>query len=470
MAFLRVRFEHFLKRISETRAQGRYGRFPEDGAPHFLHSSEKKTKEPMAGSPAARLALKIWVLDQPILACLHIFLPFAIICMNTMREVDARSEAITFLTCLLAVVPLAERLGYATEQVGGHMGEVASGLLNASFGNVPELVVTFIAVKRGLELVAIQMLIGGILSCLLLVTGLSVFLGGLKHKVQRFNTANSSTLISMVLIIATFAGLITMAERYGAGVGTPQRHKIPGALAASRALAVVGMVVYIMYMVYSLKPQKEMLGEKDGEDDKEPELSALSAICMMAALVALISYLSGGLVDAIDGAAEHSGIPSLILCTLIIPNVSNALEYSVSIQMAWKGRLDASIATSVGSAAQFANFPFAILADWVAGGSIGFGMEPILVAGLAISAVFASIVLSSGLCTWMHGMLLTTTYGAIIGAFWLSASIAPKHVFDDGGDGPVARVAWVKTFTAQNAGDIPGATLAQQPHFPLVPT
>jgi Ca2+:H+ antiporter len=470
LAFLRVRFEHFLKRISETRAQGRYGRFPEDGAPHFLHSSEKKTKEPMAGSPAARLALKIWVLDQPILACLHIFLPFAIICMNTMREVDARSEAITFLTCLLAVVPLAERLGYATEQVGGHMGEVASGLLNASFGNVPELVVTFIAVKQGLELVAIQMLIGGILSCLLLVTGLSVFLGGLKHKVQRFNTANSSTLISMVLIIATFAGLITMAERYGAGVGTPQRHKIPGALAASRALAVVGMVVYIMYMVYSLKPQKEMLGEKDGEDDKEPELSALSAICMMAALVALISYLSGGLVDAIDGAAEHSGIPSLILCTLIIPNVSNALEYSVSIQMAWKGRLDASIATSVGSAAQFANFPFAILADWVAGGSIGFGMEPILVAGLAISAVFASIVLSSGLCTWMHGMLLTTTYGAIIGAFWLSASIAPKHVFDDGGDGPVARVAWVKTFTAQNAGDIPGATLAQQPHFPLVPT
>ena len=441
--------------------------------------AEKMTEEldpPGAGSlcspasTAARLALKIWVLDQPILACLHIFLPFAIICMNTMREVDARSEAITFLTCLLAVVPLAERLGYATEKVGGHMGEVSSGLLNASFGNVPELVVTFIAVKQGLELVAIQMLIGGILSCLLLVTGLSVFIGGLKHKVQRFNTANSSTLISMVLIIATFAGLITMAERYGAGVGTPQRHKIPGALTASRALAVVGMVVYIMYMVYSLKPQKEMLDEKDGEDDKEPELSALSAICMMAALVALISYLSGGLVDAIDGAAEHSGIPSLILCTLIIPNVSNALEYSVSIQMAWKGRLDASIATSVGSAAQFANFPFAILADWVAGGSIGFGMEPILVAGLAISAVFASIVLSSGLCTWMHGMLLTTTYGAIIGAFWLSASIAPKHVFDDGGDGPVARVAWVKTFTAQNAGDIPGATLAQQPHFPLVPT
>eukprot|EP00900_Chrysochromulina_parva_P009823 jgi/Chrpa1/18842/Chrysochromulina_OHIO_Genome00025362-RA len=448
------------------------GRFPEDRAPLFLHSSEEKTKEPMAGYPAARLALKIWVLDQPILACLHIFLPFAIICMNTMREVDARSEAITFLTCLLAVVPLAERLRYATEQVGGHTGEVASGLLNASFGNVPELLVTFIAVKQGLELVAIQVLIGGILSCLLLVTGLSVFLGGLKHKVQRFNTANSSTLISMVLIIATIAGLITMAERYGAGVGTPQRHKNPGALAASRALAVVGMVVYILYMVYSLKPQKEMLDEKDGkdDDDKEPELSALSAICMMAALVALISYLSGGLVDAIDGAAEHSGIPSLILCTLIIPNVSNALVYSVSIQMAWKGRLDASIATSVGSAAQFANFPFAILADWVAGGSIGFGMEPILVAGLAISALFASIVLSSGLCTWMHGMLLTTTYGAIIGAFWLSASIAPEHVFDDGGDGPVARVAWVKTFKAQNAGDIPGATLAQQLHFPLEPT
>ena len=327
-------------------------------SPEMESRAEKMTKEldpPGAGSlcspasTAARLALKIWVLDQPILACLHIFLPFAIVCKTTMQEEDAKSEAITFLTCLLAVVPLAERLGYATEQVGAYTGDVASGLLNASFGNVPELLVTIIAIKQGLELVAIQMLIGGVLSCLLLVTGLSAFIGGLKHKVQHYNTANSSTLISMVLIIATFAGLITMAERYGAGFDTPQQHGMPGALAASRALAVVGMIVYIMYLVYSLGTHKEMFDEKDGEHDggdEEPELSALAAICMMGALVALISYLSDGLVDAIDGAAEHSGIPSLILCALIIPNVSNALEHAVSIQMAWKGRLDASIATS----------------------------------------------------------------------------------------------------------------------------
>jgi Ca2+:H+ antiporter len=454
-------------------------------SPEMESRAEKMTKEldpPGAGSlcspasTAARLALKIWVLDQPILACLHIFLPFAIVCKNTMQEEDAKSEAITFLTCLLAVVPLAERLGYATEQVGAYTGDVASGLLNASFGNVPELVVTIIAIKQGLELVAIQMLIGGVLSCLLLVTGLSAFIGGLKHKVQHYNTANSSTLISMVLIIATFAGLITMAERYGAGFDTPQQHGMPGALAASRALAVVGMIVYIMYLVYSLGTHKEMFDEKDGEHDggdEEPELSALAAICMMGALVALISYLSDGLVDAIDGAAEHSGIPSLILCALIIPNVSNALEHAVSIQMAWKGRLDASIATSVGSAAQLAIFfiPFAILADWVAGGYIGFGMEPILVGALAISALFAEIVLSSGRCTWMHGVLLLTTYGAIMGAFWLSASIAPRQVFD-GDDVTIVRAAWVKsaTVTTHNAGDVPKATLAQQQPFALIPT
>jgi Ca2+:H+ antiporter len=422
-------------------------------------------------SPAARLALKIWILDQPILACLHIFLPFAIVCMNTMQEEDAKSEAITFLTCLLAVVPLAERLGYATEQVGAYTGDVASGLLNASFGNVPELIVTIIAIKQGLELVAIHMLIGGVLSCLLLVTGLSVFIGGLKHKVQHYNTVNSSTLISMVLIIATFAGLITMAERYGAGVDTPQQHRIPGALAASRALAVLGMVVYIMYLVYSLVTHKELFDEKDGkggkdgEDDggdEEPELSALAAICMMVALVALISYLSDGLVDAIDGAAEHSGIPSLILCTLIMPNVNNAPEHAVSIQMAWKGRLDASIATSVGSAAQLAIFfiPFAILADWVAGGYIGFGMEPILAAALAISALFAANLLSSGRCTWMHGVLLLATYGAIIGAFWLSASIAPGQVFD-GDDDTIVHAAWVKS-----AGKSQPIILAMSPGLP----
>jgi Ca2+:H+ antiporter len=406
---------------------------------------EEKSKKLDPPGPI-RLALKIWVLEKPVLTCLHIFLPFAIYNMHVMKDNDAKSEAITFLTCLLAVVPLAERLGYATEQVSGHTGEVAGGLLNASFGNVPELVVTIIAIKSGLELIAIQMLLGSLISCLLLVTGLSVFFGGLKHKVQTFNTANSSTLISMILIIATFSGLITMAEQHGAGVDTLEQHKIPGALAASRALAVVGMVVYIMYLVYSLVTHKEMFDEKgekedgeDDDDDDEPELSALAAICMMAALVALISYLSDGLVSAIDGAAEHSGIPPLILCTLIIPNVNNAPEHAVAILMAWNGQLDASIGISVGSAAQLAIFlvPFAILADWVAGGYIGFGMEPILAAGLAISALFAAILLSSGKCTWMHGVLLITTYAAIIGAFWLSASIGQKEAFSD------STVAWV---------------------------
>ena len=125
-----------------------------------------------------KLLPQIFIWDTPVLALLHGFFPAAIYLMMTSDGKDSQREALTFACCLLACVPLAERLGYATEQLTSHVGECAAGLLNASFGNVPELVVTIIAVARGMQNVAVQTLVGGVLSSLLVVSGLSAFFGG----------------------------------------------------------------------------------------------------------------------------------------------------------------------------------------------------------------------------------------------------------------------------------------------------
>ena len=147
-----------------------------EAAPPKSEEGEKTEEGKKLGY--VQTGLQIIIFDQPILACLHVFLPVAIVAMATVKKGDSHGEAWQFLFCLLAVVPLAERLGYATEQLTSHVGEVVAGLLNASFGNVPELVVTIVAIAHGLEDVAVQTLVGGVLSALLVVSGLSALFGG----------------------------------------------------------------------------------------------------------------------------------------------------------------------------------------------------------------------------------------------------------------------------------------------------
>jgi len=414
-----------------------------------------------------RWIARLLILDQPILAPLHVFLPIAIYNIFTTDHDSPSSEAWLFLTCLLATVPLAERLGFATDQLCSHVGQQRAGLLNASFGNVPELVVTIAAIRRGISTVAVEALIGSALSNLLLVSGLSALVGGLRHHVQKFNTHNSAMLAYMSLAMAALVGMVTAAELLSPTGSADPTYAPAAIVGGSRAIAVACVSLYGFFLIFSLVTHKELFddtdeaealvdgdtggsgagavdggtagggvkagaagGEAGGEAvqateaSNEPLLGAWGAVLMMAVLIALISWLSDGLVDAIDGAVEHSGIPSLILCTLVIPNVNNAPEHSVAAMMAWNNRFDAAVASSVGSAAQLNALllPLTVLLDWAAGGAASFAVLPVLASGMAVGTLFATAVFTSGRSTWMHGVLLLVVYGAIIGAFWMQSS------------------------------------------------
>ena len=245
---------------------------------------------------------------------------------------------------------------------------------------------------------------------------------------QKFNKTNSNALLIMVLLVAIIVCMVTVGELHGYGLV----HKAAGSKATldivdgSRALAILLILVYGAYLYYSLISHRDLFISESDEDEDETVLGIYTALLIMAVLVGLISWLSDGMVAAIDGAAEHSGIPSLVICTFLIPNVNNAPEHAVAVLMAWHNKIDASISTSVGSAAQLGVFllPFAMIADWVVGGTLDFGMEPILAGGLVLGSVFAYLVLSAGTSTWMHGILLLTLYAAIIGSFFLKSELA----------------------------------------------
>ena len=227
-------------------------------------------------------ALAAIFLQRPLLSLLHAFLPAALYFAYASDE-DPVLEALTFCFSLLSLVPLAERLGYVTEQLALHVGDFAASLLNVTFGNAPELVVTVIALCQfdAAPNIAQDTLIGSALSNVLLVAGLSFFVGGLRHKVQTLDTTLSSILLAQLFLMALILSLVSCipltTRRYVSSDlhGSPQVPVQPSlppsplvevpsgqALAISRILAVAALCVYCAFLVFSLHTHAHLFNGK----------------------------------------------------------------------------------------------------------------------------------------------------------------------------------------------------------------
>jgi Ca2+:H+ antiporter len=416
-------------------------------------------------------------LQKPLLSLLHMFLPPALIFARTAGE-DAGREALTFAFSLLALVPLAERLGYVTEQLALHVGEVTAGLLNVCAGNAPELVVTIVALVRGENHVAQDALVGAIVSNVLLVGGLSFVAGGIRHRTQRFNTTLSSTLLSSLFLMALIISLVSfMPERSTSVDPDGVTRTVNQSAQISHVIAICALAVYLAFLLFSLRTHAYLFnGEPhtgaelsfvpDGDDEQikggdggggdggggngvedgdgggggrggwggcgssdsgggggsggDDDILGLWGSCFwLVVLVVFVTWVSDGLVDSINGAAAASGWSELFITAIILPNVNNAPEHAVSIRLGYKNKVDAVVSICVGSATQLALFllPCAVLFDWAYGGMMDFHLPGIEATGLMCSVLFATLVLQSGVVTWMHGLSLVVAY-LCVGAAW----------------------------------------------------
>ena len=105
-----------------------------------------------------------------------------------------------FFACVLAIVPLSKFLGKATEQVALHSNTMTAGLLNASFGNLIEVVVCVFALYAGLIGLVKASIFGSIIFNMLFLIGLAIFVGGIKHSEQKFDTMSARISTTMLLI------------------------------------------------------------------------------------------------------------------------------------------------------------------------------------------------------------------------------------------------------------------------------
>jgi Ca2+:H+ antiporter len=273
---------------------------------------------------------------------------------------------LVFLCAALAIVPLATLIVHSTEHLAAHTGPALGGLLNATFGNLPELIIAMVALRAGLVEMVRASLIGVLLANLLLALGVGFLLGGLRHRVQEYNPAAARTYATMMLLAAV--GMVVPSTFHRLlGVEAP-RH----AQALDTGVCLVLLVAYGLYLVFMLRTHPEHFAAmKGGEAEHGAGWSLARAGSTLVLASVGAAWMSDTLVGAAEATGQALGMSPLFLGIVLLAVVGGAAESGAAIAMARKNQMDLAVGIALGSSLQIALFvtPVLVLLSLSAGGS-----------------------------------------------------------------------------------------------------
>ena len=324
------------------------------------------------------------------------------------RIVAPDAHTLLFVLSVAAIVPLAALLSRATESVAAKTGDTIGGLLNATLGNLTELIIALAALRAGQYVLVKASIAGAIVTNALFMLGVSFLYGGLKHHVQEYNR-NNARLQAGLLFLATIALLVpsVLAEPTGSAANARFTQTL------SLGLSVLLIVTYALGLLFSLKTHREFFTGADhaeGEEVQWPLALALTTLAVVTVLVALISEV---FVESVQQAATTLGLSPAFVGFIVVALVGGAAEMVSAWSAAGKNRLDLSVGIALGSAVQIALFvaPVLVLLSYVMGPTpMDLEFWRGAMAMMIIATMTASLVTNTGRSAWFIGMLVVMIY------------------------------------------------------------
>jgi Ca2+:H+ antiporter len=322
-------------------------------------------------------------------------------------KVRPEAHTLLFLLSVLAIVPLAVLLSHATESVAAKTGDAVGGLLNATLGNLTELVIALAALRAGQTTLVKASIAGAIVTNTLFMLGASFLLGGLKHHTQEYNRV-SARFQAGLLFLATVALLVPSAvAEADSTTGAAFTNKL------SVGLAVLLIAAYGLGMFFSLKTHREFFGSvTHGEEGEEPWPIGL-ALVTLAGVTVLVALVSEIFVESVQEAAVAFGMTPAFVGFIVVALVGAAAEMASAFSGARKNRLDLSVGIALGSASQIALFvgPMLVLLSYFVGPApMALQFWPGAVIMMLIATMTASLVTISGRSAWFVGVLVLMVY------------------------------------------------------------
>ncbi|HEY1543021.1 MAG TPA: calcium/proton exchanger [Xanthobacteraceae bacterium] len=322
--------------------------------------------------------------------------------------VTPQAHTLLFVLSTLAIVPLAALLSEATESVAARTGDTVGGLLNATLGNLTELVITLAALHAGQYALVKGAIAGAIVTNVLFGGGAALLIGGLKYHVQDYNP-NTTRLQGSLLFVAAVALLVPSV--------LADVDKVPASPAAlqklSLGLSVVLIGLYGLGLVFSLNTHGKFFATADHEGSGKVPWSLGLAFATLAGVTVLVALVSEVFVESVQQAATALGMAPAFVGFIIVPLVGGAAEFVAAFAAAGKNRLDLSLSIVFGSASQIALFvaPVLVLASYFVGPTpMDLQIWSGAVTMIFIATIAVALVTSTGWSAWFIGALVATVY------------------------------------------------------------
>lgn len=340
-----------------------------------------------------------------LLYLLLVFVPVGIISKHL-----GGPELLTFGAAALGVVPLAEITGEATENLAARTGPRVGGFLNATFGNAAELIITFFAIRAGLLELVKASITGSIIGNLLLVVGLSVLFGGIRHGQQSFDRVRAGVDSTMLILAIIALGVPSLFSHAIEMVNHDAVEYL------SLGVAVAMMVIYGLGLVYSFTANTPKT-HHTAHEQAWPTRKSLGVLILATAFIAWSSEV---LVGAVEPVLASLGWTEFFLGIVIIPIVGNVAEHLTAVQMAMKNQMNMSMEISIGSSLQVALFvaPLLVFVSLVMGNPLTLVFNQFELIALAAASLITALVALDGESNWMEGAQLLIVYIILALAFF----------------------------------------------------
>ncbi len=347
-----------------------------------------------------------------ILLLMLVFVPIAIAAQSLHLP-----PLVIFITSGIAIIPLAALIANSTEAIATVIGSAWGGLLNATFGNATEMIISIVALRAGLVEVVKASLTGAIIANLLLALGLAIFLGGLRFSEQSFQPAvariNSSSLTLALIVLLTPAAIQFTSE--GLPISTINNF--------SYAAAILLLVYYVLMLFFSMKTHKYIYLQEEEHsttEKSEGEVNLGLSIGILLICTVVLVFVSDILVESLEKAISTLGLTSLFTGVIFIPLFGGIVEYITCVTFAINNKMELAVSVAIGSSLQIALFvaPILVLVGWVIGQPMNLIFNPFELVAVAMAVIITNSISNDGRSNWLEGILLLITYAVLGIAFY----------------------------------------------------
>ena len=359
---------------------------------------------------------------------LLISIPFVVI--FDFMHVD---HVILFLISIIALIPLAKLIGDSTEHLAVHYGSTLGSLLNVTFGNAAEIIISIVAINAGLIDLVKASITGAILGNIMLIFGLSMIAGGFHKKEQLFNRENAglqSSMIFLSIIGLAIPTLLATTVFSSSSIGEENVNQLKMQF-LSDSVAISLLCVYIAGIIFTFITHKHLFisnNEKEGEEKKNSHVNGLqhkhwskkkSFILLVLSMIGVV-VVSEILVGSVEATSKEFGFGEIFVGAIVVGIVANAAEHSSAILLARKGKMDLSIGIAAGSATQIALFVVPILVLFGIITNQPFTLEFTIyeLVTIFLAAIILNLIAHDGKSNWFEGVMLTAVYIIIAIGFY----------------------------------------------------